>query len=890
MPEISESIQEARHSGYSDKEIAEYLGSKGYGDKIETARQSGYTYSDIIGHLSGEKTGFVNRAKQGMADFYLSTKQMGEYVGDKVGLGDIEFGTEGIKYISPEELSQRREITQGAIQGLEQQKGEGGIWASLAQAAGNPASWMGAAALSQPLKVGTKLGGLGAPITQFTRGQAIAQGAKMGAVTAGAYELGLPQEGEFDPVKKAQEVATTAGIGAIAVPGLEEVVRLASKLSPVGYAARKGGDIIRGVAAPFGAGARRRAENRIKGLVASPEDAASLLNEQPVASALSPAQRTGEPGLLGMENTIAGQTPEAEKALLSQKQLAGEQLDQAAGQIGGGVTPQKTTGFIDDRRTNLINKLNQSAQEAQKKAADRISALAPERRASEASVIVREELETAMRGARATEKELWGAIPKAGLSTTGMRAKYLDLVNNTPKAQAGDIPEAAHKFLDPKSKTKFKNIESTKELYGLRSELLKEARNSRAGDTPNFNKARIAEELADAILDDLGAQAGKVSGKVGQPLRVALDYSRQLNQTYGQGSVGKILGSQRSGAERIAPEMTLESTIGSGKTKGGVAVNEMVQAAGASPQLRQGIQDYVVNQFNRAAIKDGALNPASARKFISDNADILDTFPDLKQGIEQAISASESAAAKTGRAETIGKSLFSKEQSYAAEFLGAPVEREFERIIKAQNPAQAAREISKMAAKDKTGQATLGMKTAVSEYLMGNANGSGEKLLGLLKDKRIGASVREILSADEVKLMTQIAREMSAIEGKTAKNVGKSIMNDVPSKLIEYPLRMIAAKTPSKFGLGTIQASGMASENAKNLINSLHNKGKAEQFIIQAFHDPALMKILLTETTTPAQKKVVEKKLEGWISKNQQKVDALLLSPNIQHIQEEEPK
>src|SRR5690606_20403098 len=109
--------------------------------------------------------------------------------------------------------------------------------------------------------------------------------------------------------------------------------------------------------------------------------------------------------------------------------------------------------------------------------------------------------------------------------------------------------------------------------------------------------------------------------------------------------------------------------------------------------------------------------------------------------------------------------------------------------------------------------------------------------------------------------------------------------------LIEYPIRVMAARSGAQLGKGTSGASlltaGMASKNAKSIIEKLHKHGGAEKFIIEAMNDPSLMKILLTETTTPAQKKAAEKQLDSWFTRNQRKVDAMLLAPSIQNIEEE---
>ena len=140
--ELQNKIYQAKQSGYSNDAIVSYLGQQGYGDKIAEAKANKYSNDDIIDNFSGEEKGFVNRIKQGATDFGLSIAQMGNYLGQKTGLGDIRIGTDGINYESPEDLKNKQAFIEDAIKMNEIRKGDTGLAADFAVAAGNPLTWL----------------------------------------------------------------------------------------------------------------------------------------------------------------------------------------------------------------------------------------------------------------------------------------------------------------------------------------------------------------------------------------------------------------------------------------------------------------------------------------------------------------------------------------------------------------------------------------------------------------------------------------------------------------------------------------------------------------------------------------------------------------------------
>lgn len=844
MKNLDDKVRKAKEAGYDNAQIVDFLSQSSAAPKIEQARSAGYSHDDIIRHLAGEKRGVVERLKQGMAGAYLGTAQMGAYLGEKTGLGDIVLDSEGLRRVSPEESRQRREKIEGGIKELNIEKGDAGLGASLVSAAGDPTMWAGA--------------GFG--------GSLIKQGLQSGAL----YEALQPQEGEFDPTKKAKDVAITSAISGAAAPVAGKLIDVAAKYSPTSLATKGVQNVVSRVKGIPPATAR--AASRVQELVADPIAAASKITDDSI-SGLSPARQSGESGLIGLEDAARKTSPEIEKGFAEREMRSREILSREAGGIGEGVSPSRATEFIEGRREKIVEKLNAGVAEAERKAGERLSALGNQMRESDAAIVVREELEKSLKNARFRERFLWYIIPRVGLTTAGIKSKFREIMQNTPKAQMDDVPQVAKDLLGKTGG--LKNIEKLSELQGLRSKLLEESRKARAAG--EYNKARIADDLADAILDDLGAQAGNIRGKAGEALRRALDYSRQLNETYRQGNVGRVLGTARAGDDRIAAELTLRSTIGGGGVRGGVAVNELMQAA---PQSAAGIRDYVLQSFNKAAVKEGVLNEQASNKFLRDNADILDRFPDVRQSIGDAIAASSTLASKQARAQRVTNDLFTRQKSAAADYLGSPVDKEFARILSSKNPMALAGELRKMAAKDPSGEALSGLKTGAVEYLMtkassgadnaGNAIVSGNKLKQLLKDSRTGGAVANLLKPDEMRYLSQIADELSALE-MVGTNLNKVIDAPAPNKLMTIAARVLGAKAGAKLGGGnagaSLQSAQIGSANAKEYLNKFVGD-KAEELIIQSVHDKTLRDLLTANISTPAKQVEVAKKLSDWATLN----------------------
>lgn len=646
------------------------------------------------------------------------------------------------------------------------------------------------------------------------------------------------------------------GVGATLAPAALKAV------SPLGYAYRTAKKAF----IPFTeAGGRDRAADRIKSLIVDPSDALRALDDPSIAD-LTPAQRIGETGLHSLERKVADTTPKDGQFFEATDSANMETLRQAAQEIGGQGDINNSREYLSNRIGEIQGKLKNAALSALDAAEQRVAGLSPEMRISQSSSIYREELETAFTASKRAETAKWEAIPGASVSPKNTLTAIKKITAETPRAQVEDIPMALRTW-------KSRGFENIKEMQGLRSKLLEEARGARA--TGKYNTARLAEEAADAVLLDMGVTATGATGKVGQKLREALDYSRQLNQTFRQGKVGKILGNDRLGGDKIAPENTLERLIGSGKEEGFVGLRQGQDAVDTDVS-RKSVEQFLRDKLQGRAVKNGQLNPASAERFMREHRDVLDSYPALKKEIEDAVLSTRSSASVKGREIEFSSNVVKSSKSAAGQFLNAPVGKEINSLYLSHDPAGNAKDLMKLVRRSP--EATQGIRAAVIEDIFqksgtgkmtagGKEIISGDTLLKHLNDKRMSGAMVEILGADGVDGLRKIAFELMKINRAQGSKAADHIINDAPNTIIAIVARVGGARIGGAIGKGTsggsLQSAATVANNAKKLLGRLTND-TAELILMDALKDKELMKTLLLDVRKPANAIKVKNRLKAW--------------------------
>jgi phage shock protein A len=334
------------------------------------------------------------------------------------------------------------------------------------------------------------------------------------------------------------------------------------------------------------------------------------------------------------------------------------------------------------------------------------------------------------------------------------------------------------------------------------------------------------------------------------PLRDALDYSRSLNETFRRGAPGRILSRDRQGGQPVAPESTLDVSTGRMGIPGAIATDEVLAAARNSDNAQAAMTDYLRNRFYATAFRDGELKPDAARKFMLDNAELMDRFPSLKQGFQAAADGVDGADATIATMQQRAAQLRDPRISTAAAFLKANPYEEIRALERQRNPRSSAAQLVRQARKDESGEALAGVKAALVDELMtrgrtsafddmGNPVLSGRAVEKALADRKFGGIAREVLSPEEMERTRRIIQELRKVETmQSAKPVsGGRLLDDAPSNILSFIVRTLGARQGAKLGAGTSGASmltaNFASRRAQALLESLTND-RAEAMLRRA--------------------------------------------------------
>lgn len=664
--------------------------------------------------------------------------------------------------------------------------------------------------------------------------------------------------------------ATAGGAGQIASnidPALRPVGEIiGGTISPVTGVQKAAGAASRAASktlVPFTkAGARPRAEARLQSLVGDLDSTVANL-EGTTITEMTPARKSGDKRLLGMEAEVRAEDAAIDAKITKLENDAQAQLESELEYLQRG-DPNVTREYLESRVRETQEVIESNVASAVTRAEDKIRQLGDGMSRTDASDVVRRELEQANELAMQQEKALFDAVPDSPVSTSNAQTAFEGIAKSTPQAQQKHIPDSAKQFLGEGPKA-FGDVANIREMQGLRSELLQEARI--AESQGNKIRAGIAKKLAKAIREDFEVAAQAGADPAAMKLREALVFSRERNRRFTEGTVGKLLKTERVGGGAVSPELTLQQSIGRGGDRAKVAYEDISEAApGATTQ--DAMAQYIRDDFTSKAVQDGKLNIASAKTYLRSNRAALDKSPEAREAIEGAIAAAEEAKRKATRGTRVIRNLSSAHKSAASRFLNTPVTQEFDTVLKAKNPEKAARELMQLTRKSE--EATLGVQTAAVESLLARSKGSAN-LGKILDDPKYAAAYRVVLPKETLDRLRQISTEMAKYEMRAGPTPKGGIIDDAPNKLLEIVARVGGVRASRGVGGSndagaSLQTAQIVSSNIKRAIRRLTND-KARDLIVQSVMpgNDELMKALLTDTTTAAGQKQAIRRLNLWL-------------------------
>lgn len=595
------------------------------------------------------------------------------------------------------------------------------------------------------------------------------------------------------------------------------------------------------------AGAIESASKVMQDWALNPQKAAAAIVDTQGTN-LRPSAMSGDKGLMALEATVLN-----DPALVG---LASSMDEEAQGVMYQVVDSIKQSGqarsvrsFLEAKIDRLDKALEANKAMAEARAVAALKQIDPESPASDISAVLRKELETSLADAKVQEAMLWQAIPQdAPTPTKTITKTFRDTLKSLSAAQSDDMPSIATKVItDMDNKTV-----PLMEMDGLYKKLGEVQRQAKAAG--EWNKARIAGDLRDAALADMGNTMGPED--VQHSLKLARSFSRKVNETFGRGAVGKILRNAADGGDRLDPTMALEKTVGMGGQQGKLASDQISQSrlinagradealtftgsaegfTGENVKAMQSVQDFIKADFMRRAVVDGQVDPTKAATALKRHAEVLEAFPHLKEQLSAAKSAADVLRRVTKRNDAWRKALDRPSVSTTARYLNAPVDKEIDKVMATANdPAETIGAIAKSLRKSP--EAMDGLRAGMAEWLIkqgtrneqldsaGRLPVNGPSLALKIKEPGVRAAFSKVFSPDElaqidknIDLLTRLTLQRQAASGQQLSPT------DAPW-LIQKFARMIGARFGAKLAGttgGSIQMAQMGATEAEKFANRL---------------------------------------------------------------------
>ena len=623
----------------------------------------------------------------------------------------------------------------------------------------------------------------------------------------------------------------------------------------------------------------------------------------------TPAQITGSKYLTELEQSLISDNANfgieykkrAEESIASFNQAFRDAIETG--------DPNKIIVAAQARKDNLEALLESKISLAESKAKE---AMSPIDRATpdagvEASIKAKDIMKNALNVARATENQLWKAVPKnvdvVPVNTANkikeMKSQLLP-TENLPQPLEGfgrkitqiadDVPmtdeeKLLYQVFDANAPDSEKI--TVGELLTYRSRALEiYQKESAAG---NRGDAGRAKQIADSVLDDLENVSGLEAN-------TARSFSRKLNQKLTSGFAGEVLGTKGYGQERIPAEATLKRAMATPGPEAEVRARQLresvepIEGAPVTPEtmygpaeMRKAQQDFLMSMINK--IKDPATQTVSANKlsnFISNNSRVIDQL-----GLRNTFSNAESAQRFAEQAVKRSKeaSAFFDKRKIAARFIGK--EDATEEVAKILNrstaPTKDMMDLIKLAKTDKTGEALEGLRIAVFDNILSKATARA----GYISAN----DMKSFLSRDYGgKTLKQVLMSSGALTPKQSKNLDRIMIKaqkfedaftstgkiegflENESALFDLMTRLAGSKLGTQSVAG--QSAGSSLVMASAGVRAVQQQAlklpaaKVGDVLIKATLDPKFMAMLLEKRTSAKAIRDSNSRIEAYLIDN----------------------
>jgi hypothetical protein len=793
------------------------------------------------------------------------------------GLGILQTGAAGLESLGVESegLDQFQESGKNVARKLKNFGKGTGIAGAIGQIGADPLT-LASMGISLPLKAG---GIASIPIRATQR---VGYGAAGGAV-----------EGATAPVTNDGQRAENVALGAAFGGG----IGAASSLPIVGAARLLRNKVYRPVKEAITPATRdtleSRASDRLRELTPENGDLVNSLQQKTITN-LTPARATGDVGLESLE-AVAMKNPEANRALQQRQQEALQVIKKKYDALQKQGAPEEALAAVRQRAQGVIDKLAGRTKSTEQSMNSALDIVNPSYSPAHISESVRSKIANSRAQAVSEGSALYDAVPNIRINPSVTSKVFGNLLKETPVAQLDEIPKdlmqsvlelgkprnVATGLLDAAGNPITKQMQSgrqidVKEMQGLRSKLIEQSAKARAiGDK---GQAYTLDKLADAVMTDLDQLANETGNSA---LRTANKFWReQVKERFDQGAIGDVMRADRDRGVAVAQEMTLESLLGAGRAKGNVGIDRLLKA---SPDALPEAQQYMLARFRDTAIKESGLNIGQANKFLRDNQDIFSRteFSGVKKAINDAMEAQGKYVKAHDRQKAVvdaltgatEKTLVGKQRiSATSKFLNADTDKALDGFI-ANGDINGLRNLKRTVAKDATGAAQVGLRSAMIKKIIGDGT-DGNAVMQALNNPRIFQAAKELIPGDQLNRITQLATEQMAWQRQLKDSVAGGKLS-TPNNLLQLMFQLYSARTAGTvknvIGIkdtgGSFAISGFFGKTSKRIADRLSTR-QVDDLLMEAAQDKKLMANLLAKPKSAKEARLLEQRMNIWLNTN----------------------
>lgn len=657
-------------------------------------------------------------------------------------------------------------------------------------------------------------------------------------------------------------------VGGITAPS---VLRLSSKL-PMAQIANR-------VTQPFRKGAQKKLASQI--LEEASGDRALSLSKAADFQALpgtrfTLAEKMDDANLIALEQAVAKKIPALQDEMLQNKARTNEAISKAltgfTGRVNGIDTKSAAVKAFHNVKTRLTNAMNARMAGAVSKMQEQIRRLRAQNTRPDISRIINDELEDALTDARAQERFIWDQLDPAEQITLRSSSEAFEhwIGPETP------VPQFVRNFLQASEDGALKSM-PFKDVKEFRTQLLnvqKAARSAGRADVAFF-----LERINRGVLDDIGQSS------MSDDFALAVDFSRQLNERFTRGRIGKALRFAPRGGRAIGPEQLSEELFPVNPVRSSEGLSALKTALSPMPGAAE------TGRTNRAlaAIEDlvktrvfdgqGNFNESAAKSMLAKKGEFINQFPGLRRDMQNAIESVEGQRVLEKRLSVARSNLSDKRKTALGLMTNSRPDKFMRKLMNSENRNKLLGQAVKTAKKQDM-LAFQGLQDGYIDELfkygsvgvpdqLGNQRLSGLRLKEYFKSTLKDIKTSGLFDDAQLKRLNNIIDNAIRFE-KTGANEGRinELLSEHTNFLNDFIIRVMGANLGGKFAGGNIGAPLVAAEAGSKVARKVAEALPQEsliQILGQAIRDENLYKELLTIETTPLLQMRKVQRLHSWL-------------------------